>query len=75
MVFNTKGDKIYLPIKEVLLCADDGDLARSKNQWNWKPYNAVLLPPLLMEAAILNEGLDVGDLLKIFSRSITEWVK
>ena len=25
-----------------------------------------------MEAAILNEGLDVGDLLKIFSRSVTD---
>ena len=39
------------------------------------PRNAVLLPPFLKEAAILHGHLDVGKLLKIFARSITECVK
>ena len=39
------------------------------------PRNAVLLPPFLKEAVILYGHLDADKLLKIFARSITEWVK
>ena len=73
--FSTDGDKIYLPIVEVLLCAAAGNLARSKKQRDWTPHNAVLLPPFIMKSAILHEESDEGNLLKIFSRSITEWTK
>ena len=44
----------------------------SNNQRDWTPYIAVLLPPFITEAAILNRGTDVGELLKIFTRSVTE---
>ena len=73
IAFAADGDKIRLPIAEVLLCAAAGDLARSKKHRDWTPQNAVLLPSLLTEAAILHGELDAGDLLKIFARSITEW--
>ena len=73
--FSTDGDKIRLPITEVLLRASVDELARSKNQRDWTPRNAVLLPTFLTEAAILNGGYDAGKLLKIFARSVTEWVK
>ena len=54
IAFAADGDKIRLPIAEVLLCAASGDLARSNKQRDWTPRNAVLLPPLFMEAAILH---------------------
>ena len=69
----TNGEKIRIPITEVLLHAAAGDLARSKKQRNWTSHNAVLLPPFLTEAAILHSDSDAGYLLKIFSHSITEW--
>ena len=68
------GDKICLPIVEVLLRASTSDLARSKNKRGWTPRNPILLPPFLTEAAILHGESDAGELLKIFARSITEWV-
>ena len=73
IAFAADGDKIRLPIAEVLLRAAGGDLARSKKQRDWIPRNAVLLPPFLTEAAILHGESDAGELLKIFARSITEW--
>ena len=50
-----------------------GYLGRSKKQIDWTPQNAVLLPSFLTEAAILHGESDVGKLLNIFARSITEW--
>ena len=41
----------------------------------WNMRSTVLLPPFLTEAAILQGESDVGELLKIFARSITEWAK
>ena len=73
IAFATDGEKIRLPIAEVLLCAAAGDIAQSKKQRNWTSHNAVLLPPFLTEAAILYGELDAGELLKIFARSITWW--
>ena len=53
--FATDDDKIRIAITEVLLrVAATADLARLKKQQDWMPRNAVLLPPLLMEAATLN---------------------
>ena len=54
IAFAADGDKIRLPIAEVLLCAAAGDLARSKNQRDWTSRNSVLLLPFLTEAAILH---------------------
>ena len=65
--FSTDGNKIHLPITEVILRAATGDLARSKHQQDWTLRNTVLLPTILTETAILNRGLDAGELLKIFS--------
>ena len=73
IAFVTDGENIHLLIAEVLLRAAAGNLARSKKQRNWNSRNTVLLPPFLTEAAILQGELDVGKLLKIFARSITEW--
>ena len=70
--FATEGNKIHLPIMEVLLRASDRDLARLKNQRDWTPHNDVLLPPFLTEAAILDGESDVGELLNFFSSSVTE---
>ena len=73
IAFAADNDKTRLWIAEVLLCAAAGDLARSRKQRDWTSCNAVLLPPFMTEAAILHGKSDAGDLLKIFSRSITEW--
>ena len=59
-------------ISELLLCAAAGNLARSKNQRDWTPLNAVLIPTLLTEATILDGEISTEDLLKIFLRCITE---
>ena len=60
IAFATDGEKIHLPITEVLLCDAAGDLARSKNQRDCTPRNAILLPQFLTGAAILNWGSDAG---------------
>ena len=70
--FATEGKNIRLSITEVLLRAADGDLARSKKQRDWKPYNAVLLPPFFTKSAILNGESDAGKFLNIFAHSVTE---
>ena len=70
IAFATNGQKIRLPIVEVLLCAAAGVLARSKKQCNWTSRNTVLLPPFLTEATILHGKSDAGELQKIFARSI-----
>ena len=75
IAFAADSNKIRLTIAEVLLRSAAGNLARSKNQRDWTLRNAVLLPPFLVEAAILDAESDAGDLLKIFARSITEWAK
>ena len=72
IAFAPDGEKIRLPIAEVLLRAAAGNLARSKNQCDWRSLNAVLLLPFLTEVAILHGESDAGELLKIFARSITE---
>ena len=71
ITFAADGDKIRIPITEVLLCAANGDLTCSKKQRGWTPYNAVLLPPFLTEAANLHRESDAGKLLNIFAPSIT----
>ena len=48
---------------------------RSKKQRDWTPRNAVLLPPFLMEAAILHGESDTGKILNIFAHSISGWEK
>ena len=75
IAFAADGDKIRLPIVEVLLCAAAVNLARSKKHREWTPRNVVLLTPFIMEATILHRESDVGEILKIFARSITEWTK
>ena len=70
--FSVEGNKICLPIAEVLLCAAAGDLARSKKQWDCPPRNAVLLPPFFTKAEILHRESDTGKLLKIYDRYIME---
>ena len=55
IAFAPDGEKIRLPIAEVLLRAAASDLTRLKKQRDWTSRNAVLLPPLLTEAAILHE--------------------
>ena len=70
--FETEGDKICLPITEFLLRSAAGDLVRSKNQRDWTPRNAVLIPPFFTEAAILNLESDAGEILKCFAQSVTE---
>ena len=72
-VFAPDRENIRLLIAEVLLCAAAGNLGRPKKQRNWPPRNAVLLLPLLTEAAILHRESDAGEQLKIFTRSITKW--
>ena len=72
IVFFMDGDKIRLPITEVLLRAAAGNLARSKKHPYWTPHNAVLLPSFLTEAEILDGETAAEELLKIFARSITE---
>ena len=75
IAFAADGDKIHLPIAEVLLCAAAGNLLPSKKQRYWTLRNSVLLPPFLTEATILHGKSDAGKLLNIFARSITEWAK
>ena len=75
IAFAADGEKIRLPIAEVLLRTAAGDLPRSKKHRDWTPYNAVLLPPFPTEAAILHVESDAGKHLKIFARSIMEWAK
>ena len=67
--------KICLLIAEVLLGAAAGDLSRSKKQREWTLRNAVLLPPFLTEAAILDRETSNEELLKIFAQYITERVE
>ena len=73
IAFATDGDKIRLPIAEVLLRAAASNLARLKKQQYWTTRNVVLFLPFLVEAASIHGELDAGDILKIFARSITEW--
>ena len=54
--FATDSNKIRLVITEVLFRTTSGDLARSKKQRHWTPRDAVLFPPFLTEATILNGG-------------------
>ena len=50
--FSGDGEKIRLPVTEVLLCANDGDLEKSYKLCNWTSRNAILLPPFLTEAVV-----------------------
>ena len=47
ITFTMDGDKVCLPIAEVLLRAADGKLPRSKMQGYWTLRNAALLPIIL----------------------------
>ena len=60
IAFAPDGEKIRQPIAEVLLCAPAVNLARSKKQREWPSLNAVLLPPFLMEVAILHGKSEAG---------------
>ena len=75
IAFAADGNKIRLPIAEVLLHAANINLARSKKHQYWTPRNAVLLTAFVTEAAILHGASEAGDLLKIFALSIMEWAK
>ena len=75
ITFSADGEKIRLPIAEVLLRATAGDFMRSKKQRYWTPCNTVFFPQFLTEAAILHSKSDTGELLKIFVYSIKEWAK
>ena len=72
--FATDGNKIYLPITDVLLCSVSSNLALSKKQQYWMPRNAALLLPFLTEAEILNADSNAGELLNIFACSVMERV-
>ena len=72
IAFTMDGDKIRLPIAEVLLCAADGKLASSKTQVYSTPYTAVFLPPFFTELSIIDRETSVEELLKIFAHSITK---
>ena len=61
IAFAPEGEKIRLLITEALLCAASGNLKGSKKQWDWQSLNAVLLPPFLMEVAILHGKSDAGE--------------
>ena len=50
--YASTGDKIRLPITEVILCASIRDLAHLKKIQDWVPTNAVLLVPVLTKVAI-----------------------
>ena len=73
IAFAPEGEKIRHPITQVLLRAAAGNLKGSKKQRDRQSLNAVLPPPFLTEVAILFGDSDAGELLKIFSRLITEW--
>ena len=68
IAFAIAGDNIRIPVNEVLLRAAIGDLTWSKRQRYWVVMNSVLLPPLLMEAAILDRKTAVVNLLKVFTK-------
>ena len=72
MAFSIDGDKIQLPITEVLLHAASGNLASSKKQRDWAPLNTVLILPLLTEATILDGETSTEYLLNIFARGIID---
>ena len=50
ITFTMDGNKIHLPITELLLRAATDNLVRSKKQQDLTPRNAVLLQPFLTEA-------------------------
>ena len=58
--FAPEGEKIRLPITEVLLCAAAGNLKGSKKQQDWQSLNAVLLLTFLTEVDILRGESDAG---------------
>ena len=62
IAFAPEGDKIRLLITEPLVRAAAGDLTGSKKQRDWQSLNAVLLPPFLMEVAILHGKSDSGEI-------------
>ena len=66
------GDNIRLLIVEVIVSTAASNLTRYKNQSDFTPHNAAPLPPLLMEAKILDGETSAEYILKIFARSITE---
>ena len=72
IAFSMDGDNIRLQISEVLLRTAAGDLASSNKQRYWTPINAILIPPLLMEAQILCRETSTEYLLKTFTCTITE---
>ena len=70
--FSSAGEKIHLPVAEVLLCAAASNLACLKNMRYLKSLNAVLLPPFLTEAIILEGDNSTTDLHKNFTSNIVE---
>ena len=56
ITFAMDDEKTFLPIAEVLLRSDDGNLTRSKKQGYWKTRNAVFLPPFFYGGGNLRRG-------------------
>ena len=72
IAFANAGDKIQLPVTELILRAATGDLARSKKQRYWVAINTILLLPFLVESSILDREMAEVNLLNIFTKCISE---
>ena len=72
--FSGSGEKILLPITEVLLRASIGSLVRSKKLCKRVVLNSVLLLQFLSKAVILEGEMQGAELLKAFAVNILEQV-
>ena len=72
ITFASAGDKIRLPISELLLRAAAVNFTRSTKKRYWDPLNSIFLPPFLTEADILDGKTSAEYVLKIFVWSITK---
>ena len=70
--FAKSGNKIWIPVTKLLLWAAVGDLTISKKNKYWVVLNAVLLPPLLAETALLDGETENENLLKILEKFIAK---
>ena len=70
IAFANTGDNIWIPITKLLLRSAVGDLVRSKKQREWVALNAILIPPFLTKAAILDSETAATNLLKVFANYI-----
>ena len=70
IAFVVAGNKIRIPVNNILLCVTVGDLDRSEKRRYCVVLNAVLLPSFLTEAAILDGETAAANLLKVFANYI-----